>query len=333
MKIYDKRLFDAKRYLPIIAIMILPLLSYAQSPAPRPVTNRTPQPVSLPEQGERIQKYRDYRDQQILREEMRQRKIRYSAAMRTITELYRKPTEEELLKLTPDKDLLEKYSAFLKQEDTGLIKLIENNGCAESTAVVSATDNCLKYTLPGAGSSYSFRTENYRILSLADLHFSGDLFSTQGNWLHGVLADIGDISLQSIDKKTPGLKHIESFHPAFEYETAKKIDYNLKHGIRSNNFDHSRSVAVRENNTYLLRSIAYRGVVSKVVNGYIYNELDYDKRKDVIIAFRVIRKSNDGSVTILWKKIASKESPKITLRNGQTKSTVKDNDFIADNSQ
>jgi hypothetical protein len=52
-------------------------------------------------------------------------------------------------------------------------------------------------------------------------------------------------------------------------------------------------------------------MVPRAVRGISYNELDFDKRRDVIVAFRVVRMDPDGSISILWKQLADGESPKL----------------------
>lgn len=64
--------------------------------------------------------------------------------------------------------------------------------------------------------------------------------------------------------------------------------------------------------TYALRAVAYRGKVIRSMAGIRYNELEYDRRRDVIVAFRVVDMDSEG-VTIVWRKLADIESPKIKM--------------------
>ena len=100
--------------------------------------------------------------------------LRLSILQRNVEPLYRKPSREELKAVAPKPELIEKFAEFLRQPNPGLTKLIKDAGCAENTKVVVATAGCLRYTMPGAGSSYSFRVKNYRIARLADLIYTGD---------------------------------------------------------------------------------------------------------------------------------------------------------------
>lgn len=299
-----------KRYW-LVLILFLPCLSFAQTPSPTPAPTPVPTPIPVPRAVIQQPRIFETFEQRAKLEELRKREELRKEALNIVNEKYRKPSKKELKSVEVENDLLSKYAYYLKQENAGIIKLLNNAKCANNTNVVVASDNCLNNTMPGAGTSFSFRINNYRIPDLADLSLNENTFRTNPDWQHGILVDIGNIQIENISLQSTELAFINSFQPALEYQTAKEIDYKLASGIRNNNFVYRRSALVRENTTYILRSIAYRGKLLKSIKGFVYNELDYDKRKDIIVAFRVVRQYSDGSVTILWKQLASKDSPKI----------------------
>ena len=230
---------------------------------------------------------------------------------REVAPLYRKPTRKELQAIEPRRELFEKYAGFLRQPKTGLTKLIDNKECAENTKIVVATANCLQYTMPGAGGSFSFRTENYRIPRLSDLTFTDKSFQALGVFLHGILANIGDLPLEEITLRTKGLKYLADFQPEPDYEKSKEIDSQLVKGVKSDGFLYRRGLFAVENTTFTLRSIAYGGKYMRAVKTLTYNEFDFDKRKDVIVVFRIVEKDEAGNVTILWKELQEKNSPEV----------------------
>mgnify|MGYP000944365614 CR=1 FL=1 len=246
----------------------------------------------------------------------------------TIEPLYRKPTREELNLLAPNSADMAKYADFLKQSNTGITRLIIDLGCADNPNVVSANPHCLKYTMPGAGSSFSFRTNTYRIRRLADLTYSKDGFHTTGIWLHGVLVNLGDVPLEQISLMTKGVKFISDFAPVSDYKQAAETERQISAGITNDGFLYGGALAVQEDATYILRSIAYRGSVMRAVQSIAYNELDFDKRKDILVTFRIIRK-DDESITILWKEINSKKSPKIEIED-EEENKPKQNNLVAE---
>ncbi len=246
-----------------------------------------------------------------------------------IEPLYRKTTDKELKLLAPNRIDVEKFAEFLRQPNIGITKLAADFGCAENTNVVVASEDCLKYTMPGAGSSYSFRVKNYRIRRLADITFTDNSFQATGVLLHGIFVNIGDAALENVSLDTEGLKFLTEFKPEPDFEKAKQIDLQLATGIEKDGFLYRRALYAKDNTTYVLRSIAYNGSFYRAVQNIAYNELAFDKRKDVIVAFRIVRRDADGSVTILWKQLTRNNSPKVKRNLKATETKVKKTDFTA----
>jgi hypothetical protein len=236
---------------------------------------------------------------------------RFSIMQKLIRPLYRKPSKEELEAVEPDAELFDKYAGFLRQENTGLTKLINDKGCAENAKVIVASSDCLKYTMPGAGSSFSFRAQTYRLSRLADVTFTDKSFQASGIFIHGIFVNIGDIPLEKVTLETAGLKYLTDFAPETDYEKSKEIDRQLIKGVKSDGFLYRRGLYIVEDTTFVLRSIAYNGKYMRSASGVTYNELDFDKRKDVIAAFRIVEKDADGNVTILWKVLQQKDAPEL----------------------
>jgi hypothetical protein len=234
---------------------------------------------------------------------------------RNVEPLYRKPTEKELKAVAPNPALFAKYAEFLRQPNTGLTKLINDKGCAGNAKVVVATESCLQYTMPGAGSSFSFRTENYRLARLADLTFTDKSFQAAGVLLHGIFVNLGDVPLESVNPQTAGMKYLVEFQPEPDYNRGKAIDLQLIKGVRRDGFLYRRGLYTVENATFALRSIAYGGKYFRAAGQITYNEFDYDKRRDVIVVFRIVEKDEAGNVTILWKKLQEKNAPAIKREN------------------
>jgi hypothetical protein len=242
---------------------------------------------------------------------------------RNVEPLYRKPTGKELKAVAPSRELFVKYAEFLRQPATGLTKLIDNKGCAENTKVVVATERCLKYTMPGAGSSFSFRKQNYRIPRLADITFTDKSFQSNGVLLHGMFVNLGDVPLEEVGLQTKGLKYLVDFKPEPDYEKGKAVDSQLTKGVIHDGFLYRRGLYIVENTTFALRSIAYGGKYFRAVRSVTYNEFDYDKRRDVIVVFRIVEIDEAGNVTILWKELQRKPSPDIENRkNTVSKSEI-----------
>ena len=237
--------------------------------------------------------------------------VRYLVLRRVADPLYREPTKDELAAIAPNTSFSRLYSTFLNEPHTGLFRLVADAKCGEEATLVSARNECLKFTMPGGGSSYSFRTGNYRLGRLADLTFSSNAFHTSGILTHGILVKLGEVPIESVTMQTRGIRYLADFQPSADLEEAKRIEKQLANGIIADGFLYSCALTATDGTTYVLRTIAYRGKSLRAMDGVVFNELDFDKRKDVTIVFRIVNRAEDGSVMILWKLLDKKNSPKI----------------------
>jgi hypothetical protein len=216
--------------------------------------------------------------------------------------------------LVPSSDYLNKYALFLKEPNTGIIKLNSDSSCAETTIVITAKEKCLQYSMPGAGTAYSFRLESHRIPHLADLILSENVLKTDGVLQQGILVKLGDVPLDSITLQSKGLKYLTDFVPSTDTENLAKFDRQLIDGIKVDGFIYGLGLYATDQTTYALRSIAYKGKVERFVNGITYNELDFDKRRDIIVAFRILEKEPNGNITIAWKILSNENAPTLKIK-------------------
>ncbi|MCC6327924.1 MAG: hypothetical protein IT174_05370 [Acidobacteria bacterium] len=232
---------------------------------------------------------------------------------RNIKDLYRKPTENEIKRLQPRPEDIQKYAAFLAGKKTGIIRLEPYRGCGDSTKIVSASDACLEYKFPGNGSDFSFRERNYRIGRLADLRFGSDTFTSPGVLQQAIFVGIGDVPLENVALNMPGVLFLKNFKPEREAAAVRETSRRFGAGSELDGFYYASGVKALEKMTYVLRSIAYRGTVPRSVAGVIFNELDLDERADVTVAFRIIRKHDSGGVTIIWKELDKRKAPELIM--------------------
>ena len=232
--------------------------------------------------------------------------------------LYRRPTNSELKAVEPSSALLESYAEFLRQPNTGLTKLISDKGCGHDAKVVSASEDCLKYSLPGGGSSFSFRTENYSLPRLADITFTEKSFQASGILVLGIFVKLGDVPITDVDLQTKGMKYLLELQPDADYSRAKTFSEQIKDGVLVDGFLYRRGLYTADNTTYALRSVAYSGKYFRAAAGVTYNEFDFDKRKDVVVVFRIVERDTEGNVTILWKKLRENASPKVNWKTSDS---------------
>lgn len=252
--------------------------------------------------------------------------MRRAIGAKKIEPLYRKPTASELEFLKVEENLKDKYKQFLSQKNTGIFTLMPDLGCANDTKVVVATGICLQLTLPGAGASYSFRKNMYRLKRLADISFTDNQFLSKGKYAQGIIGNLGDVDIEKISLDSQGVKEINEFVPEKEKELIGTQYKKLEKGVIVNNILFSNKLKAVENSTFILRNVAYDTKHYTAIDGvWTYNEFEFDKRTDVLVAFRVLKKNEDGSLVILWKKLAERKSPKVIFpsekvrKNNQSK--------------
>ena len=227
-----------------------------------------------------------------------------------IEPLYRSSNDEERAYLAPDPEDSAAYQTFLRQKDTGIFRLVTDRGCADNVKVDSASADCSRLSMPGAGSGYSFRFGDYRMHHISDIVFRGSNFEALGTLNHGIMVDLGDIPIDGLDETSEGIAYIIGIKASKDFTQAADLAVKLQKGIEKDGRKYSSILPVRENSTYAIRSIAYDGEAIRKVGPYAYNEMDLDKRRDVLIVFRVIR-LRDGDATIIWKEIDNSKAPKL----------------------
>lgn len=246
--------------------------------------------------------------------------VKTSSVMRlNISPLYRKPNKKELKPFEPDPADIQRYANFLKQKHTGIFTLVPDAGCSNDSKVLVVSPECLEHQFPGAGSSYSFRIENYRLPDLADITYMDGVIGGAGVLVGKVFVDLGERDLESVNLNSPGMKYLTEFPVSKTSQDAYEISNSIMNGITRDNFVYGLGVYAKENSTSAVRLIAYNARHLKFVEGVTYDEFGFDKRRDIIVAFRVIRKDEDGRITILWKELQNKKAPKIKIVDADTK--------------
>ena len=137
------------------------------------------------------------------------------------------------------------------------------------------------------GTYYFFKNKSYGPEQVGFLR--GDL--TVGDaWNYGFFADLGQRDLREVDRTSPEAAYFLSYKPPrldpdIRSEIERLKDINVD-GVKL-----TRRVAVRVGHTYLLRSI------------------NYDYGSDMAVVLHVVESSTDGTITIIWKKIAEFSQP------------------------
>ncbi len=223
-------------------------------------------------------------------------------------------TKEQNEKLRPRAEDIFKFAEFLKEPKTGIFRLMNDLGCDSNSYVFLADEKCGN-AIPGS-SFYSFRTKEYSTSYRADIRLKDNFLISDGLLSQNILVSLGDISLEDVTLKSNGMKFLVSFVPEEWNYSANKQSFEITRGVRKDLFEYRKVLPALENQTYGLRIIAYRGSFYRSFRGRIYDLLAGDKRIDLVVVFRIIRKDSDSSVTLLWKELTRKKSPKLKYKKG-----------------
>lgn len=177
------------------------------------------------------------------------------------------------------------HAAFLKQSDTGLIKLLPRE-----VYDWRAYDTEKHLNLKGGGAYYSFFYLSHEYGYGSDLELDHSKFTVGFAGGYGMLVRIGDVSLNDVSLGSPTIDFIAKYRPA---RTAFYLRCELKRfhdGVEVDGLVYRSSLPIEVNSTYLLRSISYG-------------------RSDLLVAYRVTRQDSDGSVILAWKLLKQWRRP------------------------
>ena len=221
--------------------------------------------------------------------------------------------------LAPNPEDLAKYESFLRNPDAGIFRLFPHFDCT-SKGIIRVDGDCANF-IPGAW-LYSFRQKNYANFDFFDVRLKNGNLIGDGFLSQGILVELSDVGLEDVALTGKGLKFLVDFQPATTIPNIESQFAEVAKGIKADGYSYAKSVKANENMTYAARLVAYRSEIKNPDKFYgshpaearKYKALGFDKRADLIIAFRIVREDADGNVTILWKKLREQESAKITLK-------------------
>lgn len=220
--------------------------------------------------------------------------------------------------LSPNPDDASKHKTFLKQSNTGMFRLFPDFDCQPQKLIVRVDGDCANQ-IPGTW-FYSFRQKNYSNATLFDVRLKNENLIAGAFLSQGILVQLGDVPLEGITLASNGLKFLVNFKPETQDTEIKKQFLQIEKGIEFEGYEYSKTIKPLENMTYAMRVVAYRSENKSIPSSEMTAEnvkllaVSIDKRKDLILAFRIIRKEADGNITILWKELARRDSPKVVFK-------------------
>lgn len=179
------------------------------------------------------------------------------------------------------------YAEFLKQPDTGLVRLLPRE----------TYDKDKKLTIRGGGAYYSFTRRTHEYGFGTQIGLEQDSFGvTFAGADYGMLARLGDVPLNAINLENSALNFLASYEAVVEEPQARSEYGRFANGVKVGDMLYKTHLPAIINNTYILRGIHYSD-------------------SDVLVAFRVVRKDSDDSVIILWKLLKKYPKPELARAN------------------
>jgi hypothetical protein len=187
--------------------------------------------------------------------------------------------------LAPSVSDRQALASFLRTKNTGLIRLLSREAQAE---LRSGTKK--QHSIPGGGVFYSFTELSHAYPYVSDISLArGDLSVGSS----GMLTRLGDVPLEEITVGDPRLLFISTYAPSRDPFVAQAERSRFRQGVTVEGALYSKGLPADEKVTYLLRSIVYR-------------------KADILVAFRVVKKESNGSVTLAWKLLKKYPVPKLS---------------------
>ena len=195
--------------------------------------------------------------------------------------------------LSPSAEDRSAYAEFLRQPDTGLIRLLPREVYESDTY----KKNKKTITMRGGGAYYSFTRLTHEYGYGSHLGFdSGYLSVGFAGADYGILTNLGDIPVEEISLEHPGVAFIAAYHVPQTEPQVRSEARRFSLGMTIDGVRYQNRFRVEANTSYVLRSIN-------------------DSETDVLVAFRVVRKDKDGSVIIAWKLLKEFPVPKMVRAN------------------
>ncbi len=245
-----------------------------------------------------------------------------------------KLTKAERLRIrdmrAPHPEDRERFAAFLAGPGTGLVRLLPDDDCIQNL-VVRIDGACANHVEGGSG--FNLRA---RATTGPDLRIERNDLVADGFFALSGLVEMGDIDIETVSLDSNGVALLASIEPATTLKQARTQVQEVMRGRNMNGLLYSNRIGYALNTTYALRVVAFDAGNTgyKLLGRDRYGAGDQklrekfaavrdDNRSDVIAVFRVTRIDEDGSVTLIWRKLREIRSPKLRFEDNEKLSDLK----------
>ena len=191
-----------------------------------------------------------------------------------------KQTEQEFL--APSNKDRAKYTEFLTQPDTGLIRLLPRELFQD------------KLTINGGAAYYSFARLTHEYGFGSDIELQQNEFSVGfAGADFGFLTRLGKVAIEDVTLDHPAARFLSTFAAPTEEPGARDQQQRASAGFDVNGISYKNRVRLKRKNSYLLRSISYG-------------------EADLLVALRIVSQDDDGTVVIVWKILKKFPVPQLS---------------------
>jgi hypothetical protein len=188
--------------------------------------------------------------------------------------------------LSPPEEDRAKHAEFLRQSDTGLIRLLPRNYFEKFNFPYRRP-----LTIDGGGAFYSFKERSHEYTeSTAIFLEQGQLNTLWAGANYGMLASLGDVSLENVSLETTAVQFLAQHTPPSDLPQARVEQRRWQEGATVDGTSYKSRLPARLNMTYVLRSILYDS-------------------SDTLVAFKIVRVDDDDTLTIIWKLLKKYPTP------------------------
>jgi len=234
----------------------------------------------------------------------------------------RKLTEEQKRLLAATAEEKAAHRDFLRQDHTGLIRLLPR-GKYEFNATVAADHPNLILPIKGGGAFYSFIEKKHPFGPWSEISLQdGRLVVGFQPQSLAVMTMLGDVPLESLTATTPGIAYLAHWTPPTERAAAHDQNARNFKGFVNADRAYNSTLPAIVHQTYALRTTIYKKegrlrMIRGVGSIYVPHPYEYGGA-DELIVFRILSAGEDGSVTLLWKRLQKFSPPKIEDRRDDT---------------
>jgi hypothetical protein len=192
---------------------------------------------------------------------------------------------KERMLLATDPEDQKKYAEFLRQPGTGLFRLLPHEAKGIVT-VENLKSGAGLLPIKGWGAYYSYSKLRHELDGWSEIGLQNGTFQVGfARRSLGFIGLLGDVPLEAVTLDSKEVDPLHKLVPATAYqEIMAQGDKNI-HWLRAGGFIYGSTIAAFADNTYVLRSTT-------------------SGKADILVAFRVIRQDAEGSLHVLWKKLA-----------------------------